>query len=50
MRTARFSEALHPHVFTDPMVGGGTSVEVVREMGIERTGSQRLGEVWCACW
>jgi hypothetical protein len=31
-------EALHPRVFTDPMVGGGTSVEVAREMGIEAHG------------
>jgi hypothetical protein len=31
-------EALQPHVFTDPMVGGGTSVEVAREMGIEAHG------------
>ncbi len=29
---------LHPQVFTDPMVGGGTSVEVPREMGIEAHG------------
>jgi len=31
-------EFLHPRVFTDPMVGGGTSVEVAREMGIEAHG------------
>ncbi len=31
-------EALHPRVFTDPMVGGGTSVEVARGMGIEAHG------------
>jgi len=31
-------EVLHPRVFTDPMVGGGTSVEVAREMGIEAHG------------
>ena len=31
-------EALRPRVFTDPMVGGGTSVEVAREMGIEAQG------------
>jgi hypothetical protein len=31
-------EALHPRVFTDPMVGGGTSVEVAWEMGIEAHG------------
>ena len=29
---------LHPRLFTDPMVGGGTSVEVAREMGIEAHG------------
>jgi hypothetical protein len=29
---------LHPCVFTDPMVGGGTSVEVARETGIEAHG------------
>jgi hypothetical protein len=28
-------EFLHPRVFTDPMVGSGTSVEVAREMNIE---------------
>lgn len=28
-------EHLKPHVFTDPMVGSGTSVAVAREMGIE---------------
>lgn len=31
-------EVLHPQVLTDPMVGGGTSVEVAREMGIEAHG------------
>ncbi len=31
-------EVLHPRVFTDPMVGGGTSTEVAREMGIEAHG------------
>jgi hypothetical protein len=31
-------EHLHPRVFTDPMVGGGTSLEVAREMGIEAHG------------
>jgi hypothetical protein len=31
-------ERLHPRVFTDPMVGGGTSVEVAREMRIEAHG------------
>jgi hypothetical protein len=31
-------ERLHPRVFTDPMVGGGTSVEVARAMGIEAYG------------
>jgi len=31
-------EVLHPRVFTDPMVGGGTSVEVAREMAIEAHG------------
>jgi hypothetical protein len=31
-------ERLHPRVFTDPMVGSGTSVEVAREMGIEAHG------------
>lgn len=31
-------ETLHPRVFTDPMVGGSTSVEVAREMGIEAHG------------
>jgi hypothetical protein len=34
----RIFESLHPRVFTDPMVGGGTSVEVAREMGIEAHG------------
>lgn len=29
---------LQPRVFTDPMVGSGTSVEVAREMGIEAHG------------
>jgi hypothetical protein len=29
---------LRPRVFTDPMVGGGTSVEVAREMRIEAHG------------
>lgn len=29
---------LRPRVFTDPMVGSGTSVEVAREMGIEAYG------------
>ena len=31
-------EWLHPCVFTDPMVGGGTSVEIAREMHIEAHG------------
>jgi hypothetical protein len=31
-------EKLTPRVFTDPMVGGGTSVEVARGMGIEAHG------------
>lgn len=31
-------EWLRPRVFTDPMVGSGTSVEVAREMGIEAYG------------
>jgi hypothetical protein len=31
-------ERLHPRVFTDPMVGGGTSIEVAREMRIEAHG------------
>ena len=31
-------ERLHPRVFTDPMVGGGTSVDVARELGIEAHG------------
>jgi len=31
-------EFVHPRVFTDPMVGGGTSGEVAREMGIEAHG------------
>src|SRR5271163_2588418 len=30
--------ALRPRVFTDPMVGSGTSVEVARELGIEAHG------------
>jgi hypothetical protein len=34
----RIFEALRPGVFTDPMVGGGTSVEVARDMGIEAHG------------
>lgn len=34
----RIFEALRPAVFTDPMVGGGTSVEVAREMEIEAYG------------
>jgi hypothetical protein len=34
----RLFEMLHPRVFTDPMVGGGTSVEVARAMGIEAYG------------
>jgi hypothetical protein len=34
----RIFEHLHPRVFTDPMVGSGTSVEVAREMGIEAYG------------
>lgn len=34
----RIFEALRPAVFTEPMVGGGTSVEVAREMGIEAYG------------
>lgn len=34
----RIFEALRPAVFTDPMVGGGTSVAVAREMGIEAYG------------
>lgn len=29
---------LKPHVFIDPMVGSGTSVEVAKEMGIEAYG------------
>jgi len=29
----RIFECLEPRVFTDPMVGSGTSVEVAREMG-----------------
>jgi hypothetical protein len=28
-------EALHPRVFTNPTVGGGTSVDVAREIGVE---------------
>lgn len=31
-------EQLQPRVFIDPMVGGGTSVEVAKEMGIEAYG------------
>lgn len=31
-------EQLKPGVFVDPMVGGGTSIEVAREMGIEAYG------------
>jgi hypothetical protein len=31
-------ERVHPRVFTDPMVGSGTSVEVAREIGIEAYG------------
>jgi hypothetical protein len=31
-------ERLHPRIFTDPMVGSGTSVEVAREMQIEAHG------------
>jgi hypothetical protein len=31
-------ETLRPRVFVDPMVGGGTSVEVARDMGIEAYG------------
>ena len=31
-------EQLKPAVFVDPMVGGGTSVEVAREMGIQAHG------------
>ena len=31
-------DALRPRVFTDPMAGGRTSVEVAREMGIEAHG------------
>jgi len=34
----RIFEYLRPRVFTDPMVGSGTSVEVAREMGIESYG------------
>ena len=34
----RIFEHLRPRVFTDPMVGSGTSVEVAREMGIEAHG------------
>ena len=34
----RIFEHLRPRVFTDPMVGSGTSVEVAREMGIEAYG------------
>jgi hypothetical protein len=33
-----FFERLRPRVFTDPMVGGGTSVDVAREMRIEAYG------------
>jgi hypothetical protein len=31
----RIFEHFRPHLFTDPMVGSGSSVEVAREMGIE---------------
>ena len=34
----RIFECLQPRVFTDPMVGSGTSVEVAREMEIESYG------------
>ena len=34
----RIFQWLRPRVFTDPMVGSGTSVEVAREMGIEAYG------------
>lgn len=34
----RIFEALQPKVFTDPMVGSGTSVEVARDLGIEAHG------------
>ena len=34
----RIFEHLRPRVFTDPMVGSGTSVEVARGMGIEAHG------------
>jgi hypothetical protein len=34
----RIFEHLQPRVFTDPMMGSGTSVEVAREMGIEAHG------------
>jgi hypothetical protein len=34
----RLFEQFRPRVFTDPMVGSGTSVEVAREMGIETYG------------
>ena len=34
----RLFQWLMPRVFTDPMVGSGTSVEVAREMGIEAYG------------
>lgn len=34
----RIFQWLQPSVFTDPMVGSGTSVEVAREMGIEAYG------------
>lgn len=34
----RLFATLQPQVFTDPTVGGGTSVEVAREMGIEAYG------------
>lgn len=34
----RIFECLRPLVFTDPMVGSGTSVEVARETGIEAHG------------
>ena len=31
-------EQVKPKVFVDPMVGGGTSIEVAQEMGIEAYG------------
>lgn len=34
----RIFEYLRPQVFTDPMVGSGTSVDVARDMGIEAYG------------